>query len=377
MTDEQATPNPDGGKESGEPTDYVSRRAAELRAAKEPKEEKPAEPEKPEVKPKIPEEEEEEAEADTTEAEEEEEEVDEETEETGEIDEIVLSQVNYDELTEESAEELGRVLAAKLGDNIGAFSKGAGSGLGKDVGKLRGKLRDVEEENRKLKEGLEKVSPQSNSFSHVADVSQLDTEEKTLVELYDYYEDIALKGAWEESQDGEEGVTNNGKFYPKDEMLNYIKGWKQQLREIPTRRSQLQKRGAVSKEREKVAKTLGKTLEWFGDSESEQSQAYSELMNDSSVASAIQLFPDLEPKLMEAIAYSIEGKSGKQRKKIEIPLRNKPKPSGGGDNGAAGSGRKKSRGLQEAEERISTGKFTESDWVKARSQKYSKFFNKP
>jgi hypothetical protein len=93
------------------------------------------------------------------------------------------------------------------------------------------------------------------------------------------------------------------------------------------------------------------------------------------VATAIKLFPDLESTLMEAFAYTVEGRS-KPSRKVEIPLRNKAKPNGGGDNGASGSRPSKPRDLRSAEEAVASGKATPSQWAMARSQAYKSFFNK-
>lgn len=366
MTDELETPNPDGEQESGEiPTDYVSRRAAELRASRE-----KADPEEDEPKSETVEEEAQEQES--IEAEEGDGEDGEEGNDEGN-DEIVLSQVDYETLDKEGAEELGRILADRLGDNIAAFTKGAGSRGGQEWGKLRGKNRDLEEENKKLKEGLERVSPNVNVFSDISDEAELDQREKAAISNYDYYDDIAINGSWEINDQGDEGVFDQGKFFPKEQMHKFLRQWRGEIRAIPERRAQLNKRKAVSKDRDKAAKTLADKLDWFEDKETDQSKSYSDLMGNASVASALHLFPDLEPVLMEAFAYSIEGRNGRKRKG-KIPLTNKPKPTGGGDNGSGGSGRRKSRGLARAERNLASGQFTEQDYLQSSSQKYKKFF---
>lgn len=377
MTDEQATPNPEGSKEdSGEqPLDYVSRRAAELRAAKEPKEteEKPEPeeqepPEKPEsdLEPKT-----DKPEGDEPEGEEEEEQ---EPETKSALD---LSQVDYGALDEDSATALGEELSKLLEDPAisAAVNKGLGGGFGKDRQKLSNRIKELEEENAKLTSGFEKISPDTNAFSGIKDEAKLDETEQLLVELYDYYDDIAISNKWEINNDGDEGVYNNGKFFTRDEMEGYLRQWRKDLREIPKRRQQLQKHKTAHKRRDKVAKQLNESFKWFGDKDSEQSKGYSELIGDPSVASAIKLFPDLEPTLMEAFAYTVEGRS-KPKRKVDIPLRNKPKPNGGGENGASGSKPSKPRDLRQAEEAVASGKASAQQWAVARSQKYKSFFNK-
>lgn len=374
MDNEPKIPNPEGDqKDSGEnqPTDYVSRRAAELRAEKE-KDKTPEIPAKPEAKAQ----EKETVDDDTEVSSETEVETETQSEEEDNDDSDVLSQFDFEQFNEETAQEFGRRLAEKLGDKVSDFAIGLGSKVGQETGKLRSELREVKEERDKLREGLERAAPNSNAFSHVRDEKELQETEAQLVQLYDFYEDVAIQGKWEYNDNGDEGVFDQGKFYPKDQMLGFLKQWKTDLRAIPERKAQLQKRGSVKQEREKVAKTLKEKMEWFGDKESDQSKAYTELMGNPSVVSAIQVLPDLEPVLMEAFAYTVEGRSGKPRKKIDLPLRSTKTPTGGGENGALGSSRQKPKGLQQAEQRVATGQYTPDEWAAVRAQHYSKFFNK-
>lgn len=374
MIEDNPNPNPEGViEDSGDTTQsYVERRAAELR-----KQLKPDEPDDIEEEDKVEasEGEQEKPKGDAAPEGDEDSEDSEDSEKAEGEDEIVLSQIDYKELTRDQAKELGQYLAEKLGENIGAFSEGTGSGAGKDNAKLRSENRELKEKLKQVTEGLEKVSPNANAFSHISDEADLKQEEAKIVQLYDHYNNRAIRGDWDINDSGEEGITDNGNFFPKEKMAEILNQWQLDLRAIPERRIQLQKRGSVKKEREKSAKVLAEKLDWFGDSESEQSQAYSEKMKNSSVASAIQLFPDLEPILMEAFAYEVEGRTSKKRKKLNVPLKSKASSMGTGDNGAIPSKQDKSRGLQEAEQRVKSGQFSRSDWVTISAPKYKKFFN--
>lgn len=372
------SPNSGGAQESeSAEQSHLERRAAELRETGLFKNSKPEVEEEIEVKPKVeaqPEEEEPEAEEEPEKEPAEEEEPAEEPEKIDEEDaEIVLSNIDYENLDKDQANELGRILADQLGDNIGDFMKGAGSKGGKEIGKVRGKLRDAEEKIKQLEEGLDRVSPNVNAFADITDETELDKLETNLTQNYDRYNDIAIDGEWETNDAGDEGVIDNGTFYTKKSVLDFLKDARSKIRAIPDRRVQLGKRKLVSRARDKVAKSLSERHEWFGDKESPESKSYTELIGDASIASAIHLFPDIEPILMNAFANSVGAPS---RKKITMPLRNKPKPLGGGDNGSGGSGRKKSKGLQEAQERLKGGMGSASDYAKANKGRFEKFFNK-
>lgn len=369
MEIEQANPNSAGVQDAAvqaQPQGYIERRAAELRAkAGKDEEEVPIPEEKPKVEPDIPKD-------DTASKDVPKEEETDKVE--GEVGKDVLSQVDYGELNEESAEELGRHVAELLGNNVGSFATGLGSGLGKETGKLRGELREIKEENARLKAGLEKVSPNSNAFSQISSEQDLSAEETKLVQLHDYYSDVAIQNNWETNDEGDEGVYDGQKFYGKDQIQKFIRQWREDLRAIPERRMQLRQRASIKGDRDKLAKSLTSKMEWFSDKDSESSKQYTEMMKNPSVASAVQIFPDLEPLLMEAFAYTVEGRNGKPRKKIDIPLRGKKAPITAGGNATGGRG--KSGLLAEAEKRLSEGSASPNDWAIARSQKYSKFFNK-
>lgn len=350
------------------PQDYISRRAAELREKSQKDEVQPPALFEEEVEDSV------ESEAEEQEAAEEAEEVEESTDDS-EQEENVLSQIDYEQLDEDQAEELGRQLTKMLGDNVAAFSKGLGGKLGPEMGKLRGELRAIKEENQKLKSGFEKVNPNSNQFSHITDIEELATTEQKLVQLYDYYEDIAISGNWETDDFGEEGIYDKDKFYPKSKMLDFLKQWKSELRAIPDRKQQLNKRKSLKADRDKLAKSLADKIDWFSDKESEHSKQYSEMLNDPAVVGAIQIFPELEPVLMEAMAYTVEGRNSKKRKAVKLPLKSKSKPTGGMDSGA-GSNRSQSRALKEVDKRIKQGSFSPNDWSVANASKYKSFFNK-
>lgn len=356
---------------------HLERRAAELRKSGLFKSSKPEPEEEVEDKPEV-EAQSEEEESETEETEEvstEEEESTEESEETETGDaEVVLSNIDYENLDKDQANELGRILADQLGDNIGDFMQGAGSKGGKEIGKVRGKLRDAEEKIKQLEEGLDRVSPNVNVFADITDEKDLDKLETDLTQNYDRYNDIAIEGEWETNDLGDEGVIDNGTFYTKKSVLQFLKDARVKIRAIPDRRAQLGKRKLVSKSRDKVAKSLSEKFEWFGDKESPESKSYTELIGDASIASAIHLFPDIESVLMNAFANSVG--AAPSRKKITMPLRNKPKPLGGGDNGSGGSGRKKSKGLQEAQERLKGGMGNATDYATANKGRFEKFFNK-
>ena len=355
---------------AGVPTEsYIQRRARELREARENKNPTPKEEtEEPEPTPKKPDKEiEEEAPEPDEEAEEDSEEGEEEKN-----DSFDLSQIDLNALDADSAEELGRQLKSFLGENAPAFAKGYGHGAKKEIDEARIKLREAKEERDKLAKSLEGLAPDSNKFSDVKDEAELDKMEADLVGLYDTYSRKAMRGEWEENNEGDEGIWDGNKFYTKEQMLEFLDLWKGDLREIPKQRTHLLKTKESRKQRDKVAKTLKDSYDWFGNEDSEESKAYSSLIKDPSVVGALRMFPNLEPVLMEAFAAKVSAPS---KRNVRLPLKSRQTPSSGG-NGAAGSSKIKDKALAEAEQRVSEGRFSKKDWVKQRSERYKNFFNK-
>jgi hypothetical protein len=237
---------------------------------------------------------EEESEAEEAEDEAEEEEGEEETEEAEEEEESddVLSQIDFDALTDEQKQEI---------------AKAVGSGAGKELGKLRGEIRELKEGKeslqKQLDEGLSKVLPTSNVHSEIHTIEELDKKAAEVEGSYRYLDNL-LNGT-------EEYFEIQGKEVDRATAVSWKAHYEEQVRAIPAQRKAIKElesiQGLTNKELEK-AKAEVKFLE---DEESSQFKEWKKLTNDADFALMARAFPSLGAKLARALAHSVAFKSKK------------------------------------------------------------------
>lgn len=289
-------------------------------------------------------EEESEAEEAEDEAEEEEGEEEEETEEAEEEEESddVLSQIDFDALTDEQKQEI---------------AKAVGSGAGKELGKLRGEIRELKEGKeslqKQLDEGLSKVLPTSNVHSEIHTIEELDKKAAEVEGSYRYLDNL-LNGT-------EEYFEIQGKEVDRATAVSWKAHYEEQVRAIPAQRKAIKElesiQGLTNKELEK-AKAEVKFLE---DEESSQFKEWKKLTNDADFALMARAFPSLGAKLARALAHSVAFKSKKPVSKIKLPLK-KAKPINSTVGGAKSSKpRGKKKVSDSARKRFQSGDYTEED----------------
>ena len=164
---------------------------------------------------------EEEAEAEEAEDDTEEEVTDEEddTEEESEEEESddVLSQIDFDALTDEQKQ---------------GIAEAVGSGAGKELGKLRREGRDKDDKidslQKQLDEGLSKVLPTSNVHSYIHTIEELDKKATEIEGSYRYLDNL-LNGT-------EEYFDIQGKEVDRATAVNWKAHYEEQARAIPAQR---------------------------------------------------------------------------------------------------------------------------------------------
>lgn len=267
---------------------------------------------------------------------EEEEESEEEAEEAEEDD--VLSQIDFDALTDEQKAELAKEL---------------GSGAGKEIGKLRSESRAKDEEISKLKaqldEGLAQLIPDDNMFSKITDPDKLKETEKSTKDLIQYYQPKALRGEWEFNDAGDEGVLADGKFYSKEQVISGIEAAQEQLSHIEKQKQRIKElkslSGAESKEMEKAKGELS----WLDDDSSDTYKKYKELIDDPEVDLLKRIAPKLGAKISRLLAHATNSMSGAPKAKTKIKLPRKKAKAVSGQLGAASSA-KPTKGRAKAKE---------------------------
>lgn len=302
--------------------------------------------ETPEVIPDESEDTEEDSEADEAEGEieEEAEEEDdaEESEEEPEGDDV-LSQIDFDALTDEQKQEI---------------AKAVGSGAGKELGKLRGEIRELKEGKdllqKQLDEGLSKMLPTNNPHSNIHTIEDLDKKETEVEGSYRYLDGL-LRGT-------EEYFEIQGKEVDRATVGQWKDHYEAQVKSIPAQRKAIKElesiQGLTNEEIEKAKAEV----KFFDDEESSQFKEWKKLTGDSEFSLMARAFPKLGAKLARALAHSVAFQSKKPVGKIKLPLK-KAKPINGTVGGAksATPSRGNKKQSDAARKRIQSGEYTEED----------------
>ncbi len=291
---------------------------------------------------------EEEAEAEEAEVvESEEEESEEETEETEEEDDNseddVLSQIDFDALTDEQKQ---------------GIAEAVGSGAGKELGKLRREGRDKDDKidslQKQLDEGLAKVLPTSNVHSDITTTEELDKKATEIDGSYRYLDNL-LNGT-------EEYFEIQGKDVDRATAVSWKLHYEEQAKAIPAQRKAIKELESIQGLTNEEVEKAKAEVKFFEDEESSQFKEWKKLTNDADFSLMARAFPSLGAKLARALAHSVAFKSKKPVSKIKLP-RKKAKPIAGTTGGAKTS--KPNRGKKKTSEamrkRFQSGEQTEED----------------
>jgi hypothetical protein len=283
---------------------------------------------------------------DAEEAEDEPEEEDEteeaETDEEEDSDDV-LSQIDFDALTDEQKQEI---------------AKAVGSGAGKELGKLRGEIRELKESKdslqQQLDEGLSKMLPTSNAHSEIHTTDELDRKQNEVEGSYRYLDDL-LSGT-------EEYFEIQGKEVDRATAVSWKRYYEAQARDIPAQRKAIKAlEGIQGLTNEEVEKAKAE-VKFFEDEKSAEFKEWKSLTSDAEFSLMARAFPKLGAQLARALAHSVAFKSKKPVTKIKLP-RNKAKPINGitgGDNSAK-QNRGKKKQSDSMRKRFQSGEQTDED----------------
>jgi len=289
----------------------------------------------------------EEVEEESEESEEEEQEETEE-EEAEEESEDVLSQIDFDALTDDQKQEI---------------AKAVGSGAGKELGKLRKEGRDKDDKidslQKQLDEGISKMLPTNNPHSDIHTIEDLDKKENEVDVNYRFldkllrgteeYFDVPMSGGGTEEWD-------------RAKVGQWKDFYEQQAKAIPAQRKAIKElEGIQGLTNEEIEKAKAE-VKFFDDEESSQFKEWKKLTGDAEFSIMARAFPKLGAKLARALAHSVAFKSKKPVGKIKLPLK-KAKPINGTTGGAksAAPNRGKKKPSDAARKRFQSGDYTEED----------------
>ena len=279
--------------------------------------------------------------SDEPEEEESEEEKTEEAEE--EEDGDVLSQIDFDALTDEQKQ---------------GIAEAVGSGAGKELGKLRREGRDKDDKidslQKQLDEGLSKMLPTSNAHSEIHTIEELDKKASEIEGSYRYLDDL-LSGT-------EEYFDIQGKEVDRATAVSWKRHYEEQSKAIPSQRKAIKELESIQGLTNEEVEKAKAEVKFFADEESSQFKEWKKLTNDADFSLMARAFPKLGAQLARALAHSVAFKSKKPVSKIKLPLK-KAKPINGTTGGANSSkpNRGKKKTSDSVRKRFQSGEQTEED----------------
>ena len=277
-------------------------------------------------------------------AEEEESEDDEEEENSDDV----LSQIDFDELTDDQKQ---------------AIAEKVGSGAGKEIGKLRRDGREKDDRivalERQVNEGLSKMLSTTNPHSDIHSLEDLDTKADSSESSYRYMDKL-LRGTDEYF---DIPMSNGGtEEWDRAKVGQWKDHYESLVKAIPAQRKAIKELGDIQGLTTKEIDKAKAEVKFFEDEESSQFKEWKKLTNDDEFSLMARAFPKLGAQLKRALAHSVEFQSKKQIGKIKLPLK-KAKPINGQVGGAKTSQPNRGKkGLSSSvAKRIQSGDYSDED----------------
>jgi len=257
-------------------------------------------------------------------------EVEESTEEAEES-EGVLSQIDWDELDDDSRSDIAiQAMEVLPPEKLGELAKKMGSGSGKRIGELTSQIKElksqIESKDAALSGGLDKVIASSSALAHVETHEELDSIEKETKDNIRFYQNW-LAG-------DNDTFEHNGNEYTRTDIVQYISSLQDKVDELPKQRRYLRKLETAKEEAVDLESKSKEEFSWLNDDASETYLEYQRMINSEDLAIVSKLAPAIFAKLKYQLAHAasnmVRPKTTK-KKKIIIP-RKAPKNAVSGNN---------------------------------------------
>jgi len=267
----------------------------------------------------------------------------EETEDTD-----VLSQIDFDALSDDDKQEI---------------AKRVGSGAGKEIGKLRKELAEAKKQSEALQSQLEEgfAPADDNQYAKVKDVAKLDDTEKQINQALEYYQGRALSGDWDVNNEGDEGIFDGqGKFWTKDAVKQGVLAMQKQTRDIALQRQRIRDLGDIERYESNEFEKTKEELAWLQEEDSEQFKEFKKLTEDSELKHLERVAPKWGKRLKRILAHYVNSVSApKPTGKLNLPLKQAKKIGSASNAASANPNGNKRRG--KAMEKINSGDYGDDD----------------
>lgn len=262
---------------------------------------------------------EEETTEEVSEVEETEEAVEEESTEEAEGSEGVLSQIDWDELDDNSRSEIAiQAMEVLPPEKLGELAKKMGSGSGKRIGELTSQIKELKSEleskNAALSSSLDTVIAPSNALASVTTEDELENIEKETKNNIRFYQNW-LAG-------DEDTFEHQGSEYTRSDIVQYISGLQDRYDDLPKQRKYLKRLENANTEAKELNSKAKEEFPWMGDDESDTNLEYSKMIGSEDMAVLTKVAPALAAKLKYQLAHAATNMvkpKVTRKKKIIIP----------------------------------------------------------
>jgi len=247
------------------------------------------------------------------------EETEEETTAEAEEGEGVLSQIDWDELDDNSRSEIA-IQAMELlpPEKLGELAKKMGSGSGKRIGELTSQIKELKSEleskNAALSSSLDTVIAPSNALASVTtedELQSIETETKNNIRFYQNW----LAG-------DEDTFEHQGSEYTRSDIVQYISSLQDRYDDLPKQRKYLKRLENANNEAKELNSKAKDEFPWLGDDESDTNVEYKKMIGSEDMAVLTKVAPALAAKLKYQLAHAATNMvkpKVTRKKKIIIP----------------------------------------------------------
>tara|TARA_R110001592_G_scaffold71106_5_gene217599 strand:+ start:1122 stop:2231 length:1110 start_codon:yes stop_codon:yes gene_type:complete len=231
----------------------------------------------------------------------------------------VLSQIDWDELDDNSRSEIAiQAMEVLPPEKLGELAKKMGSGSGKRIGELTSQIKELKSElegkSAALSSSLDTVIAPTNALASVTtedELKNIETETKSNIRFYQNW----LAG-------DEDIFEYKGSDYTRSDIVKYISSLQDRCDDLPKQRKYLKRLEKANDEAKELESKAKEEFTWFGDDESETHQEYRKMIGGEDMAVLKSIAPALAAKLKYQLAHAVTNMvkpKVTRKKKIIIP----------------------------------------------------------
>lgn len=231
----------------------------------------------------------------------------------------VLSQIDWDELDDDTRSQIAmQAMEVLPPDKLGELAKKMGSGSGKRIGELTSQIKELKSEleskDAALAGSLDKVIAPSNALASVTTEEELDSIAKETKDNIRFYQN------WLAGDD--DVFEHKGNEYTRSDIVQYISSLQDKYDELPKQRKYLKRLAAATQEAEELNSKANEEFSWLGDDTSETYTEYKRMVGSEDMAIVSKIAPALAAKLKYQLAHAATNMvkpTVTRKKKIIIP----------------------------------------------------------